>query len=119
MAEKLPYVSAFLKHDRAAAREELWSMAVQAYQDDPETELTAGELVGRYEAGLAQRYGWIAPRPAAATPKSQVKPEAERKPPTSLSASRTAAPTQGRTEPASEEDLIADAAAYLESLKHA
>lgn len=115
--DKAPYTAALLKHDRAGVREDLWALAQAHWESDPDSELTPAMLIERYEPLLAAKFEPIKKVLGLAqqTPKNASPSEAEKKPSTTLSASRTAAPTKARPEPKSDEDLIRDAAAFLES----
>lgn len=118
LAEKAPYTAVMLETDRAGVREDLLALAQQHWETDPDTELTAAMLIERYEPLLAAKFQpvmRVMELVNRRTTKSQSPSEAEKKPSTTLSAQRTAAPTKARPEPKSEEDLIRDAAAFLES----
>jgi len=116
IADKAPYLAALIKHDRNGVKEDLFNLVRQAYTDDPDTEITPAILVERYEPLLAAKYEPIKRIFGNQPAKSNHQPEAEsKKPPKTLSADRVATPTKARTEPKSEEDLIRDAAAFLES----
>lgn len=116
VSDKTPYLAALLKHDRGGVKEDLYNLVAAAYHEDPDTEITPAMLVERYEPLLAAKYEPLKRVFGIQPPKTSPPPEAEsKKPPTTLSANRVATPTQARTEAKTEEELIADAAAWLES----
>ncbi len=116
VGDRAPFLTAFLKHDRANVKEDLYNLVVQAYNEDPDTEMTPAMLVERYEPLLAAKYEPVKRIFGNQAPKTNTLPEAESKsPPKTLSAQKIATPTKARVEPKSEEDLIQDAVAFLES----
>lgn len=115
-ADKAPYLAALIAHDRNGVKTDLYNLVVQAYTEDPDNKLTPAMLVERYEPLLAAKYEPIKRAFGTQPSKSSHQSEAESKrPPKTLSAQKVATPTKAKTEPKTDEDLIADAIAFLES----
>lgn len=115
VGDRAPYLVSLLKHDRPGVKEDLYNLAQQMYNDDPDREITAALLVERYEPLLAAKFEPLKRVFGTQPPKGNPKFEAEKTPPKTLSAQRVATPTQARPEPKSDEDLIQDAVSFLES----
>jgi hypothetical protein len=114
---KAVYTQAFLQTHRAEVQTDLWTLATQLWEADPETEITAADLVNRYEAILAKRYEPLKTVFGAVQTKTTTNNGAEMKPSTTLSAQRTNSPTKARPEPQTEEELLEEGAAFLRSLQ--
>lgn len=119
VADKAPYTAAMLQNDPDGVREDLWTLAQEHWKNSPDVELTSAMLVERYEPLLAAKFEPLKKVLGSVIQPSKTtsQPQAEKKPSTTLSATRTATATKVRQEPVSQEEIIADAASWLESLQ--
>lgn len=115
---KAPLVADFLEVDEQGVKADLWHLAMQMQEADPESDIDPSALVGRYEAILAGKFGKLRSKwsPSGTSTKSGSPVETERKAsPTTLSNQRTATQTKGRTEPQTDDERLLEAARFLES----